>query len=102
MSQCDARQDHKRHRDPRQRNTEHRELSQCEKGEVSAQRFKNARRLAKIPHFTIVEMKLEFDIAKGFTLFSDPLLTAIKARVEIGEQVILFLNRRGYHTTQCV
>jgi primosomal protein N' (replication factor Y) len=45
-------------------------------------------------------MKLEFAKAQGFTLFSDPLLTAIKKRIEIGEQVILFLNRRGYHTAR--
>jgi len=49
---------------------------------------------------TVVDMKAEFTKAKGFTLFSDPLLSAIKQRIEVGEQVILFLNRRGYHTAQ--
>ena len=55
---------------------------------------------ALMPTITIVDMKAEFAKTKNFTLFSDRLLSAIKQRVEIGEQVILFLNRRGYHTSQ--
>jgi primosomal protein N' (replication factor Y) len=53
---------------------------------------------ASIPEVTIVDMKREFEKNKGFTNFSDLLLTGIKKRREIGEQTILFLNRRGYHT----
>lgn len=52
-----------------------------------------------IPSFTIVDMKKEYEKAKGMTSFSDCLLTGIKKRMEVGEQTILFLNRRGYHTT---
>ncbi len=55
---------------------------------------------AHMPHITIVDMKEEIAKNKGFTLFSNSLLEAIKQRIEIGEQVILFLNRRGYHTSQ--
>ncbi|MFQ5728818.1 MAG: primosomal protein N', partial [Waddliaceae bacterium] len=51
------------------------------------------------PNVTIVDMKKEFEKAKGFTSFSDALLGGIKKRHAVGEQVILFLNRRGYHTT---
>lgn len=54
---------------------------------------------AAMPKVTIVDMKHEFDKKKGYTNFSDALLDGIKKRVESGEQVILFLNRRGYHTT---
>lgn len=54
---------------------------------------------ASIPKFTIVDMKREFEKVKGYTNFSDPLLKGIKERQEKGEQTILFLNRRGYHTT---
>lgn len=58
--------------------------------------------LANLPNVTVVDMKKEFEKAKGFTNFSDSLLTGIKQRQELGEQTILFLNRRGYHTTmQC-
>jgi primosomal protein N' (replication factor Y) len=53
---------------------------------------------AAMPHITIVDMKDEFAKAKGFTLFSDHLLAAIQQRIQVGEQAILFLNRRGYHT----
>lgn len=47
----------------------------------------------------IVDMKIEYEKAKRITSFSQPLLDGIKKRMEIGEQTILFLNRRGYHTS---
>lgn len=37
-------------------------------------------------------------VPKGRSLFSDLLLDEIKKRVEVGEQTLLFLNRRGFHT----
>lgn len=55
---------------------------------------------ASIPTFSIVDMRKEFEKARGYTIFSDLLLTGIKKRQEKGEQTILFLNRRGFHTTQ--
>ena len=54
---------------------------------------------SQIPRVTIVDMKREYQKAKGYTNFSGPLLDGIKKRYELGEQTILFLNRRGYHTT---
>ena len=75
----------------------------AKKGKYQLSVLKNRADNASLPTVTIVDMKAEFAKAKGFTLFSDPLLKAIKQRVQIGEQVILFLNRRGYHTAQmCV
>lgn len=55
---------------------------------------------AQLPAVTVVDMKKEFEKSKGYTLFSDYLLNALRKRFEIGEQSILFLNRRGYYTTQ--
>ncbi len=55
--------------------------------------------VACIPQFTIIDMKKEYEKNKGYTNFSDKLLNGIKVRQEKGEQTILFLNRRGYHTT---
>lgn len=52
----------------------------------------------QMPRVTIIDMKKEFEKAKGFTNFSDALITGIQKRFESGEQTILFLNRRGYHT----
>ena len=60
---------------------------------------KRANTAASIPTVTIVDMKKEFEKAKGYTNFSDLLLEGIKKRQKLGEQTILFLNRRGYHTT---
>lgn len=54
---------------------------------------------AKIPKVTIVNMQEEYEKAQGYTTFSSPLLEGIKKRTALGEKVLLFLNRRGYHTT---
>lgn len=54
---------------------------------------------ARMPHVTIIDMKREFEKAQGFTNFSEKLIDGMKKRFEKGEQTILFLNRRGYHTT---
>ncbi len=55
----------------------------------------------QLPHVTIVDMKRENDKVKGICLLSDLLLSKIDERISKGEQSILFLNRRGYHTS-CV
>ncbi len=55
--------------------------------------------VASLPRVTIVDMKKEFDKAKGYTTFSDALIEGIKKRLALGEQTLLFLNRRGYHTS---
>lgn len=55
---------------------------------------------AVIPSVEIVSMSAEFGKAGGFTHFSEPLLNGIKKRHEKGEQTLLFLNRRGYHSAQ--
>ncbi len=70
------------------------------KGKYQLSVLKNRADKATLPTVTTVDMKTEFERNKGFTLFSNPLLEAIKQRIEIGEQVMLFLNRRGYHTSQ--
>lgn len=54
---------------------------------------------ACLPKCTIVDMKKEFEKTKGYTNFSELLLKGIKERQTKGQQTILFLNRRGYHTT---
>lgn len=55
--------------------------------------------IATMPDVTIVDMKKEYDKAKGLTTFSEVLLNGIEKRTARGEQSILFLNRRGYHTS---
>ncbi len=51
----------------------------------------------KMPFIRIVDMRLE--AKKSSPILSDPLATAIGQRLEKREQVILFLNRRGFSTT---
>lgn len=53
---------------------------------------------ASLPKVTVIDMRKEFEKAKRWTNFSDALLTNIEKRQKQGEQTILFLNRRGYHT----
>jgi primosomal protein N' (replication factor Y) len=52
-----------------------------------------------LPTVKIVDMAKEYDRAKGWTLFSETLLDELKKNLERGEQSILFLNRRGWHTS---
>ncbi|MBM3206998.1 MAG: primosomal protein N' [Chlamydiae bacterium] len=53
-----------------------------------------------LPQVHIVDMKPEYEKNKGFTLFSDKLLKEMKQRLVLGEQTLLLLNRRGYHSSQ--
>ncbi len=55
---------------------------------------------ATLPKIQIVDMRPEFERHRGYTLFSEQLIEAIKKRLERGEQTLLFLNRRGYHTAK--
>ena len=52
-----------------------------------------------MPLVRIVDMRLEKRKSKdGFTVLSERLRMAVQARLDRGEQTILFLNRRGYNT----
>lgn len=53
---------------------------------------------ATLPTVSIVDMREEFKKTKGCTYFSSQLLSKIQERHQKKEQVILFLNRRGYST----
>ncbi len=53
---------------------------------------------ATLPTVTIIDMKPEYAKAKAMTIFSEKLLAKIEEKQKLGEQTILFLNRRGYHT----
>jgi primosomal protein N' (replication factor Y) len=71
-------------------------------GKYQLHRLQHRADRALLPQVKIIDMRKEFEKAKGFVLFSDPLITGIKRRFEKGEQTLLFLNRRGYHTAaQC-
>lgn len=49
-----------------------------------------------LPPVHIIDMKEVFKRQKGLPVYSSELLDAIRKRLENKEQVILFLNRRGY------
>jgi len=55
-----------------------------------------------LPNVKIVDMKMEKAIHGGnvFTIFSRPLPAAIGETLDRKQQVMLLLNRRGYHTFQ--
>jgi primosomal protein N' (replication factor Y) (superfamily II helicase) len=67
-------------------------------GKYTLSRLDNRANNADIPTVKIIDMKLEYTKAQGYTNFCEALLDGIKKRQELGEQSILFLNRRGYHT----
>lgn len=51
-----------------------------------------------LPRVERVDMREAIERAGEYTLFSDRLIRAMKHRFEVGEQTLLLLNRRGYHT----
>ena len=53
---------------------------------------------AKLPNIEIIDMK--YEIKKGNRIFSDKLINEIKETLKKGEQIILFLNKRGYSSYQ--
>jgi len=56
----------------------------------------------KMPHIKVIDMRQTARQEKGTPIFSPQLKEAITQRLEKKEQVILFLNRRGYATSlQC-
>ncbi|MCH9812011.1 primosomal protein N' [bacterium] len=62
----------------------------------------NSKAVAKNPPtIKLINMEEEREEGgKGFTMLSQTLLSEIKKRIDVGEQVILFLNRRGYFSCQ--
>lgn len=50
----------------------------------------------KLPEIRVIDMRQELMRQKGLSSFSGPLKNAVTLRLERGEQVILYLNRRGY------
>lgn len=69
-------------------------------GKYQLHTLKTRAKNAQMPTIQIVDMQGVLDKNKGFTHFSDTLLTKMKERLEHGEQTLLLLNRRGYHRLQ--
>ena len=53
----------------------------------------------QMPVMRIVDMRIETEKAGHVSVFSSDLLNAMTARLERSEQIMLFLNRRGYATS---
>jgi primosomal protein N' (replication factor Y) len=53
----------------------------------------------KMPFIRIIDMRLATNAGEGPPVISDKLRAAIDARLELKEQSILFLNRRGFSTS---
>ncbi|VVT43068.1 Primosomal protein N' [Chlamydia avium] len=47
---------------------------------------------------SLIDMNLEMEKHKTKTLFSQAVIRSIEKRLAIGEQSLIFFNRRGYHT----
>lgn len=71
----------------------------CFLGKYHLSTLKKRTAQSELPTLKVIDMRKEFEKAKGYTIFSEKLLEALEKRLTAGEQSILFLNRRGYHTT---
>lgn len=70
-----------------------------QRGKYQLIELKNRATKNHLPKVKLIDMKIEFEKNGGYTLFSSELLTKIEDRYKKGEQTLLFLNRRGYHTS---
>lgn len=66
-------------------------------GEVKLLELKTRVNQKEMPYIDLVDMREELNIG-NMTMFSRKLFREIKARLDRKEQVILFLNRRGFST----
>jgi primosomal protein N' (replication factor Y) len=74
----------------------------CSRGKYTLLQIPERADNAKMPVVRIVDMRQTMRQGKGIPIFSPQLKEAIHQRLERAEQVILFLNRRGYSTSlQC-
>ncbi|HVV01793.1 MAG TPA: primosomal protein N', partial [Verrucomicrobiae bacterium] len=74
----------------------------CRKGKYTLLELPERADDKKLPLVRVVDMRQTLRKNKGFPTFSPQLKEAIAQRLERKEQVILFLNRRGYSTSlQC-
>jgi primosomal protein N' (replication factor Y) len=53
---------------------------------------------SQLPQIRIIDMRQESLRQKGFAVLSETLKQAVQDRLDRGEQIILFLNRRGFAT----
>jgi len=53
----------------------------------------------RMPVVRVIDMRLEAEKKGGGGIFSQDLVEAIRLRLKRGEQIILFLNRRGFSTS---
>jgi primosomal protein N' (replication factor Y) len=67
------------------------------KGEIQLLELKNRVKNSVMPEMTIVDMREELAL-QNKSMFSRLLFNKIKDRLNKGEQIILFLNRRGFST----
>jgi primosomal protein N' (replication factor Y) (superfamily II helicase) len=68
----------------------------AEIGKYEVCRMPNRIDTRKLPTIRVVDMRKEMLRQKGLSIFSEPLKEGIQSRLERAEQVILYLNRRGY------
>jgi primosomal protein N' (replication factor Y) len=74
----------------------------CSKGKYTLLELPERADDKKMPVVRIVDMRQTMRAGKSIPIFSPQLKEAIALRLERNEQVILFLNRRGYSTSlQC-
>ena len=68
-------------------------------GKYTLSKLKKRASSCTLPTTYLIDMKKEYEKNGGFSHFSASLINKIKDRIQKSEQVILFLNRRGYYAS---
>lgn len=71
----------------------------AQSGKYVLHELKNRPTQHSLPKVQIVNMADEMKRSGGFTHFSEKLIDGMKERFKKGEQTLIFLNRRGFHTS---
>lgn len=69
----------------------------AKKGKYELTNLQNRASSANLPKVELINMLSENEKSQRGCMLSNKLLSAIKKRIGLGEQVMLFLNRRGYN-----
>lgn len=72
----------------------------AKEGKITLHTLKNRPSHATLPEIFLTSLQTEFIKAQGFHLFSEKALKELEINFKRGEQSLIFINRRGYHSQQ--
>lgn len=73
---------------------------QALQGKMILHELKHRPNTSQLPDIHLATLGTDFQKAQGLNLFAEPVIKALRKNFEMGEQSLIFINRRGYHVLQ--